>query len=449
MIHIYNTELSTRIEYILNFVFIEVLGESYQLYTDENQYLNSSGPKINYSSRNIDPKEIRIYNEGFLTEKGIRNFSPTISKNNELIKVFLDPNTQAQADDKYIDFDIFSAIFYFISRYEEYLSFKKDVHGRFEADQSFAFKNDFLHKPLVDIYIQYLREKLVENFSDTTFNNRKFEVIPTIDIDQVFAIKEKNIFRWMFALFKAIITLNFKQAGKLFIVRLSSKKDPFDVYDEFDRLHALYNLKAIYFFLYSKKRTKYDINLSRYNKAFRKTIQKISKNSTIGIHPSYYSRSNTRIVEEELSSLSQLTAQLIDSSRQHFLKMRLPNTYKSLLAIGIQNEYTMGYASTPGFRASTSLSFKYYDIKHEQISFLTVHPFSVMDATFKHYLKYSPDQALESICEIIEEIKKVNGQFIPLWHNESMSNYAEWEGWQGVYAEILGYCFRESIVASS
>lgn len=446
MIHIYNTELSTRLEYILNFVFVDVLSENYTIYTDVNQYLNVKGPKINYSINSIAPNEIRIYNEGFLFEKGIRNISPSILKNNELIKVFINPNANDQSDEKYIDFDIFSAIFYFISRYEEYLTFKKDEHGRFEADQSYAYKNNFLHKPLVDIYIQFLREKLLANFSDTKLNNRKFEVIATIDIDQVFAIKEKNIFRWMFASLKAITNLNFKNLGKLFLVRFGNAKDPFDVYDEFDRLHSIYDIKSIYFFLFSKKRTKFDINLSRYNKAFIKTIQKLAKKSTIGIHPSYHSRYNTRIVEEELSSLSSLTSQLIDSSRQHYLKLRLPNTYKSLSAIGIQNEYTMGYASTPGFRASTSLSFKYYDLKHEQISFLTVHPFSVMDATFKHYLHHTPEQALESICEIIEEIKKVNGQFIPLWHNESMSNYAEWEGWQDVYGEMLRYSFG---VASS
>lgn len=441
MIHIYNTELSTRLEYILNFVFVDVLSENYTIYTDVNQYLNVKGPKINYSINSIDPNEIRIYNEGFLFEKGIRNISPSISKNNELIKVFIDPNANEQSDDKYIDFDIFSAIFYFISRYEEYLTFKKDEHGRFEADQSYAYKNNFLHKPLVDIYIQFLREKILANNSNIKLNNRKFEVIATIDIDQVFAIKEKNIFRWMFAALKAFTNLNFKNLGKLFVVRFGNAKDPFDVYDEFDRLHSMYGINSIYFFLFSKKRTKYDINLSRYNKAFIKTIQKLAKKSTIGIHPSYHSRYNTRIVEEELSSLSSLTSQLIDSSRQHYLKLRLPNTYKSLSAIGIQNEYTMGYASTPGFRASTSLSFKYYDLKHEQISFLTVHPFSVMDATFKHYLNQTPEQALESICEIIEEIKKVNGQFIPLWHNESMSNYAEWEGWQDVYGEMLKYSF--------
>lgn len=440
MINIYNSEFTTRIEYILKFVIVEVLAESYVFYTDENQYLNAAGPKLNYSNKSIDPNEIRMYNEGFLLETGIRKFEPLVSRSKDFIKVFPDRESK-NSDENYIDFDLFSSIFYFLTRYEEYLSFRKDSHGRFEADQSFAFKHGFLEKPLVDIYIKFFKEKFQSKFPSLNFRNTIFKVQPTIDIDQVFAIKEKSFFRWMSACLKAFISLKFNHLSKLITIKLGNAKDPFDVYDEFDILHAKYNLTAIYFFLFSKKRTKYDINLPRENNAFRKVIQKLAVRSTIGIHPSYHSRSNLRVVEEELNALSAVSFQLVDSSRQHYLKMRIPNSYRYIGSMGIQNDYTMGYASRPGFRASTTLSYKFYDIQQEQISFLTIHPFSVMDATFKHYLNNTPAQAFESICKIIDEVKAVNGQFIPLWHNESMSNFAEWEGWQNVYAEMLAYCY--------
>lgn len=445
MINIYNSEFTTRIEYILKFVIVEVLGESYEFYTDENQYLNSSGPKLNYSNKSIDPNEIRIFNSKFLSETGIRKFEPLVSKSKDFIKVFPDQEFNS-SDESYIDFDIFSSIFYFLTRYEEYFSFRKDKHGRFEADQSFAFKHGFLEKPLVDIYIKYFKEKLASKFPELNFHKATFKVQPTIDIDQAFAIKEKSFFRWMSACLKAFASLKFSYLLKLITIKIGNAKDPFDVYDEFDRLHAIYNLKAVYFFLFSKNRTKYDINISRNNARFRKLIQKLAVNSTIGIHPSYHSKSNMRVVEEELSALSAVSFQLVDSSRQHFLKIRIPNAYRYLGSIGIQNEYTMGYASRPGFRASTTLSFKFYDLEQEQISFLTIHPFSVMDATFKHYLNNTPSQAFESICRIIDEVKSVNGQFIPLWHNEAMSNFEEWEGWQNVYEEMLAYCFMDNLI---
>ncbi len=179
------------------------------------------------------------------------------------------------------------------------------------------------------------------------------------------------------------------------------------------------------------------LHISKPNKKFRSAIRELSKTASIGIHPSYHSRYDFRIVDEEIHLLSNLLNIPINSSRQHYLKMRLPNTYKSLLSLGIANEYTMGFASMPGFRAGTSRSFRFYDIKHEQTTFLRVHPFCVMDATFKTYLNYSEEQAYLCISEIIDSIKKVNGVFTPLWHNESMSGYGVWEGWSNLYERML------------
>jgi hypothetical protein len=43
-----------------------------------------------------------------------------------------------------LPFDPLAATFYLVSRYEEYLPFIPDEHGRFPAKQSFAFSNGFL-----------------------------------------------------------------------------------------------------------------------------------------------------------------------------------------------------------------------------------------------------------------------------------------------------------------
>ena len=38
---------------------------------------------------------------------------------------------------------------------------------------------------------------------------------------------------------------------------------------------------------------------------------------------------------------------------------------------------------------------------------------------------------------LIKEVKAVNGTFILLWHNESLSDKKPWEGWKGVYEDII------------
>ena len=52
-----------------------------------------------------------------------------------------------------------------------------------------------------------------------------------------------------------------------------------------------------------------------------------------------------------------------------------------------------------------------------------------MDATFKYYLDFNPEQALSLTNELMQEVKKVNGTFVTLWHNETWSEHGEWKGW--------------------
>jgi hypothetical protein len=97
----------------------------------------------------------------------------------------------------------------------------------------------------------------------------------------------------------------------------------------------------------------------------------------------------------------------------------------------------MGYASSVGFRAGVCSPFKWYDLDSEQTTSLTVYPFAIMDATLLYYMKLNPQSAIEKCGEIINEIKKVNGTCITVWHNETISNWRQWEGWRDVYREVV------------
>ena len=75
----------------------------------------------------------------------------------------------------------------------------------------------------------------------------------------------------------------------------------------------------------------------------------------------------------------------------------------------------------------------------EQETNLLVYPFQVMDATLHNYLRLRPAQAMNHISKIIDEVKAVNGYFIPLWHNESLSEYGMWIGWRKVFEDMFAY----------
>ncbi len=430
MVLIYCPSQTNRFTYIVQFIFEDVLQMPYQLTSDSQSFIEYPSAKINYSKERLSKEELFIQSYGLLEKDHLSPIEIPLEKEGNQIRLF--PN---KADD--LKFDVFSAIFYLVSRYEEYLPFERDKHGRFEASQSFAYKHGFLQRPIVDEWIIELQNALSSKFPSLTWEKQSFTCQPTIDIDQLYTIQEKSIIRFAKPVLVNLLKLNFRKLLFLFKVRFGFQEDPFNQLVRFESIHKKFGLKAIYFILFSKKYNTYDINISIKNKKFRSAIRELSKTASIGIHPSYHSRYDFRIVDEEIHLLSNLLNIPINSSRQHYLKMRMPNTYKSLLSLGIANEYTMGFASMPGFRAGTSRSFRFYDIKHEQTTFLRVHPFCVMDATFKTYLNYSEEQAYLCISEIIDSIKKVNGVFTPLWHNESMSGYGVWEGWSNLYERML------------
>ena len=60
-----------------------------------------------------------------------------------------------------------------------------------------------------------------------------------------------------------------------------------------------------------------------------------------------------------------------------------------------------------------------------------------MDTTLNDYMELTPKQSLERIKILKEEVKAVNGTFVTLFHNESLSNYLRWRGWSRVYESML------------
>ena len=124
-------------------------------------------------------------------------------------------------------------------------------------------------------------------------------------------------------------------------------------------------------------------------------------------------------------------------SRQHYLRFSLPETYQQLIDLEIEEDYSMGYASHVGFRASTCTPFYFYDLDFEIQTPLKIFPFVLMDTTLNDYMKLTPKQSLGRIKDLYMEVKKVNRTLITLFHNESISGYMRWNGWQRVYQTML------------
>ena len=314
------------------------------------------------------------------------------------------------------------------------------IRDRYKSDQWHRFlsgNSRLFHlspdEPIVEKLIDWLKARIKTHFPEYIFPDiDHYRFISTIDIDQPWAYKYKG-WRILLTLGKAFSQLEFTRIYSILRVIFGIKADSFDTYQFIKDLHQEYGISPAYFMLLSERLTSIDRNHHPSSKHYRSLIQSLSEDAVMGIHPSYHSHKDENIFRQEVDMLQEITGKNITASRQHFLIMTMPDTYRRLLKAGINDDYTMGFADRTGYRAGTGHTFFWYDIAHETATHLRIHPFIAMDATMKNYQELSPEQASEKIREYIGTAKKNNSPFTILWHNSSLDEDSIWKGWKKVY----------------
>src|ERR1035437_426566 len=436
MLLIYTPVINNRINYIFKLILGRILGVEYSVTAQYDEWLAYDGPRFCYAPQ-YEGDELFFAQPSLLLNTGTKklHIDPVMF---EGIKAFF-PVTHPKS---LFPFDPFAASFYLVSRYEEYLPLIRDIHGRFPASESLALRYGFLQKPVINIWAARIAQLLQERFPELKFSKRHFNMIPTIDIDAAYSIKNKGFVRMMGGLIKSLYSKDNEGVKKRFRVLMGMEKDPFDSFEFQLEIQKKYNFRPIYFVLMADYGT-YDKSIPFQNKPFRDIVKLLADYADVGIHTSYVSNDEPELLKTEVQRLSELLNREIQRSRQHFLRLEIPATYHNLLSLDIYNDYTMGYASQPGFRAGICDPFPFYDLDMEIETPLIIHPFMVMDGTLADYLRLSPDEAYEYIRQLIDEVKAVDGTFMSLWHNESLGGQGKWEGWPEIYENMIKYALND------
>lgn len=435
MILVYTDELNPRIEYISRLIFTTILQNEVSFTQKSFEFLKSEMPKLNYSYEKFGD-ELYIKPHRFMHCKALiqPNIQP-VWYNGE--KYFFE-----SSKDSDLPFDPLAASFYLVTRYEEYLDFKKGKYNRFPAEESILEKYGLLKKPVVNIWARMLGNLLKERYPEIQIPEPKFQYLPTIDVDNAWAFANKGFGRTIGAMAKAVARGNFSEFSRRMKILQGKENDPYDTYQYLNEVFKGNEDKVLYFFLLGDLK-RYDRNISWKNRSFQKLIREIAEKFAVGIHPSYSSskKNGKKKLNAEIDRLKKITGSDVKKSRQHFLRLKFPRTYKRLINAGILEDYTMGYASQTGFRAGICTPYFFYDVKREAATSLKITPFQVMDVTLRHYLKFQPGEAIAEVETLMKEVKKVGGTFSAIWHNETVNDEGEWKGYRKVFEKMnkLGF----------
>lgn len=437
MIKVYTTKKSNRLTYIFDLIFKDLLGTSYEFITKKEEFKEYDGPKMSYSTLPVDD-EIHFGRSSILFEMGVEDQNIEV-QDYDGIKGFFQTGKKA-----ILPYDPFAASFYLVTRYEEYLPFAADRFGRFPAKESLAHKEGFIEEPLVNIYAQKIKTIITERYSDIKFEKRSFSYIPTFDVDCAYAFNYKGVIRIVGGLMQCLIHKDMKQFKQRIRVLTGQEEDPYDTFDWILELMGKYQLKPKFFFLVGDY-GEFDKNIPLSVNEFKYLVKSIADYAEVGIHPSYASNAEPQKLKEEVTRLESAINREVKVSRQHFLKLSLPRTYQHLIENDIFNDYTMGYASEVGFRASICSPFYFFDLDYEVQTKLKVHPFAFMDVTLNIYKDYDTTAAFEAVQKVIENVKTVNGTLITLWHNQNLSDIHPWKGWKALYERITSEAFMNQM----
>ncbi|MFM9986884.1 MAG: polysaccharide deacetylase family protein [Flavobacteriales bacterium] len=428
---VFTSNPTARFKYACEQVFRDLEGD-WRITSDLDAFKKYDGPKISYGLLIENSTDVcYVESTSGIWENQIQIDKPVVSRVNSSVVLF--------ANNSDIGFDLFAAGFFMLARWEEYLPFESDDMHRFNAGNSIFAKEKAYHKPWVDIWIREFENHLKNKWPELRFHARKYRFISTMDIDSAYAYRHKGAYRSLGGMAQDLARFDFGNLVKRFDALLGGK-DSYDTYEYIEKKLRRHKCEHIYFFLLADFGP-HDKNLPHTSEGLCKLIRRMAVHYKVGIHPGVGSHQHISVLRKEIGRLKFILQNEVRNSRQHYLKFHFPETYSRLIECEILDEYSMGFADDIGFRAGTSRSFYWFDLEKNLTTALCVHPFAVMETSLNKYLRLSAEEAIQMIHTINDEVRDVQGEFIALWHNETLSETKEWKGWRKVWEALLEKAF--------
>jgi len=410
MLLVYTHKITPRLTYITKQIFGKILGLEFTLTTQIEEFIKHAGPKITYTTKPLQ-NEFFIESHPLLFETDVRDQEITIKKWDELPIFF--GTTRSSA----MPFDFLAASFYLLTRYEEYLPFKGDQHGRFPATTSIAYKYEFLQVPLVDRWAQKWLEILKQRFPNVSASPPKKSFIPVVKVTTSHCFAHRGLLRGMAGLLIDLLSLRFRRVVDRIAVVLKLRPDPFDNFDQLTRILNRHKTQGIFFFQFAYY-SKHDKNVSPENNTFKYLIKSVADYADVALAASYRSQEEVDLLRDEKERLSNVINRPIRSVRLRYNKISFPRSYRDLVEAEITDDYSMGYTHYAGFRASTAIPFYFYDLGIEAQQPLCIHPFSFDDYALLGMSR--KEKILGEINSLATEVRKSGGDFVTVFSNVNL-----------------------------
>jgi hypothetical protein len=345
---------------------------------------------------------------------------------------------------------------------------KLDSFGRVPLRSTITHRRGYLRTPVIDYYARILEDILLEIASSRsvpllqkwpTPGPYNFCLSLSHDVDYLapnptdlvvsilFDISEANfrrvVGRIVLAFFYAVSAIMTRNRDLLALIpqalhRRLRKYDPFWRLDEIRKLEAQFGIRSSFFFLHNENRmdSNYDLKSNIVRSAIRQTS---SEGFEVCLHADFGATD-----AEKLQWRKRAIEDAADSSvigvRAHYLRISYPDTFRLYARAGLAYDSSVMFSEEVGYRSSTCMPWKVFDIDDQKTLPILEIPPIIMDRTLqgKGHMNLSPDAARRICSALIEQVADLHGVLTVDWHNSELSLRASLDReWWGVYKSII------------
>lgn len=352
------------------------------------------------------------------------------------------PYIQLKSGQIKTNIDFIASSFFLLSRYEEIVNTKYDDYGNFIAEESIAFKEGFLLRPLVNEYLEVIWFWLKQISPGLQRKERRFHLRLTHDIDYLkFWTKQRRI--------KYLELLLRRRDWKTFAKYLWRNilwlfKKPKDSFDFILEICEKYRIVSYFYFLIDGTNA-LDRGFDPHTSEVKELIQKLEQaGHRVGLHPSYSSFRDEQQLRHEKDIFEKYVTNKNYGVRKHYLRIRVPESFRLLEKMAFKHDSSLGYLTHDGFRASVCYPYKLFDIKENRELDLWEYPLIAMDRSLSSALfrNLSYPEVKKELMDRIDKVAFFNGCFVLLIHNTQLEEVEFL--WRPLLKKIIKYCKKKT-----
>jgi hypothetical protein len=320
-----------------------------------------------------------------------------------------------------------------LSRFEETLPSRRDIHGRFRTLASMAWIGGFQERAVVDEWGFAFAQALQALLPSWTPTRPKFRVMLGHDVDEIGLPFN----------FRSAIAHTLRRATPSATIR--DLASPFLGIDttylrllrEIVALSVKYRLRSTVYWKCSVKGphdTGYDLRHRRLRAACKQFRQ---QGMLLGVHPGYETYLDRDRFCAEIRLITETLGTRNVGGRQDFLRWD-PSTWAWWESEGLLYDASVGYPDWIGFRAGTCHPYHPWLLKENRQARLLEIPVVAMDSALRGYMRLPAGEALSRLRALLRKCRVLGGVFTLVWHSTTMMDPTYAEAYRSLVKEIAG-----------